>query len=127
MVIAETSIASRPARAVRTDPVRLAAKPVLLVISFHIDPRGHKAWHDNWRHIHAAARKSGACRQFHIGRSRQGEGEFILVSVWDSADDVARFVRESGLLWFERSVEHFHHRPARYSVFEITQVDPSRG
>lgn len=80
--------------------------PVTVMISFHLLSGGQEAWMATWQQIELQANEQPDCGSFRLLVNDHEEGRCVIVTEWDDVHAFNRFVRETGLLWIERTARY---------------------
>jgi heme-degrading monooxygenase HmoA len=96
--------------------------PIVVLTSFRLRPESTREWQAAWTRVQRHALSDPACHSFRLLRNPKDSGDYAALSEWNSAQDFNSFVRRSGLIWMDRTHNHFQTH-SQYIYFEPVGED----
>lgn len=110
-----------------------SSTPVTAMIRFQVPRNERERWIAIWQELRRQAVRQRHCRQFDVLGDRCDETNYVIVSCWDRAADLAEFMRGAGVTWLDRGLDGTS-APPEYAVFEavpqmreLDDVGPAAG
>lgn len=96
--------------------------PVTVMTSFTLSPQSQDTWLLAWGEVARLASRQPECREFRLLRNRQSTAQFAILTTWENADALSRFIRRSGFVWLDDALNDSRSH-SDYLCFEHIGVD----
>ena len=84
---------------------------ITVMMTFVMDPEADDFWVQVWPRSHASWPHHPGLRRAHLLRDVARPERYVLHSEWEGREHFNAYVRNSGLLWLIRGLDHFAEQP----------------